>query len=388
MRSWMTIVLLLAGSSAMPLHAQHTRSAVRTFAPTRPVTSRHAAITPDSQRSPAAVYRMACASCHGPDGGGMPESQVGFDVPLPDFGDCSFATREPDSDWYAVTHDGGPARGFDRMMPAFGDVLTDAEIEAAVAHLRTFCDDRAWPRGELNLPRPLVTEKAFPEDEAVVEGGAALEGRPAYRAQLVFERRFRARNQFEIVIPFRVDRDEPGRWRGGLGDIAVAVKRAVHHSVDRGTIVSIAGEVILPTGDIDDGDGSGVFAFEPFLLVGQILPRDAFVHAQAGGRLSADTDRLPREAFARGAAGMSFTEGRFGRTWSPMLELLVAREAVAGAHVEWDVVPQMQVTLNTRQHVMMNAGVRIPLSDAGPRRTELLVYLLWDWFDGPFLAGW
>jgi hypothetical protein len=36
----------------------------------------------------------------------------------------------------------------------------------------------------------------------------------------------------------------------------------------------------------------------------------------------------------------------------------------------------------------VNAGVRFPLTNAGSRQTEVLVYLLWDWFDGPLLGGW
>ena len=51
-------------------------------------------------------------ACHGADGRGSPPERVGFDVPLPDFTDCSFATREPDGDWFAVAHQGGPVRGF------------------------------------------------------------------------------------------------------------------------------------------------------------------------------------------------------------------------------------------------------------------------------------
>jgi hypothetical protein len=47
----------------------------------------------------------------------------------------------------------------------------------------------------------------------------------------------------------------------------------------------------------------------------------------------------------------------------------------------------VQVTLNTRQHVMANLGVRVPLDDSS-RDAEVMVYLLWDWFDGGFLAGW
>jgi mono/diheme cytochrome c family protein len=114
------------------------------------------------------TYRRACAACHGVDGAGLPQSVVGFDIALPDFTDCSFATREPDADWGAITSAGGPVRGFHRLMPAFGDALTEEEITGTIAHIRTFCGNAAWPRGELNLPRALFTEKAYPEDEAVL----------------------------------------------------------------------------------------------------------------------------------------------------------------------------------------------------------------------------
>ena len=112
-------------------------------------------------------YRAACATCHGPDGRGSAKSVVGFDVPLPDFSDCAFATAEPDPDWEAVVHEGGPIRGLDRHMPAFGDALSRDDIALAVGHVRTFCTEAAWPRGDLNLPRAFFTEKAFPENESV-----------------------------------------------------------------------------------------------------------------------------------------------------------------------------------------------------------------------------
>ena len=47
----------------------------------------------------------------------------------------------------------------------------------------------------------------------------------------------------------------------------------------------------------------------------------------------------------------------------------------------------MQVSLNTRQHILLNAGVRFPL-DNDDRGVLAVVYLLWDWFDGGFLDGW
>jgi hypothetical protein len=37
---------------------------------------------------------------------------------------------------------------------------------------------------------------------------------------------------------------------------------------------------------------------------------------------------------------------------------------------------------------MANLGVRIPVTDADVRQTQVLFYLLWDWFDGGFFAGW
>src|SRR5687767_10260343 len=90
---------------------------------------------------PRIVYTAACAACHGDDGRGRSASQLGFDVAVPDFTDCDFAVREPDSDWYAIAHRGGPVRGFDRLMPAFGEALTEQEIEAAVSQIRAFCTD-------------------------------------------------------------------------------------------------------------------------------------------------------------------------------------------------------------------------------------------------------
>ena len=59
-----------------------------------------------------------------------------------------------------------------------------------------------------------------------------------------------------------------------------------------------------------------------------------------------------------------------------------------GEPVLWDVVPQMQVTLSKRQHIMINAGVRLPLNERNSRRTQVLAYFLWDWFDGGLFDGW
>lgn len=333
------------------------------------------------------LYQSACAGCHGPDGTGLSRLQLGFDTPMPDFTDCSFATREPDADWFAVVHEGGPVRAFDRMMPAFGEALTEAEIQATLAYVRGFCTDASWPRGELNFPRAMFTEKAYPEDEAVWTTGVAVQGPGEVSNELVYEKRFGARNQIELVVPFAV-REQAGDWRGGLGDVAVGFKRAVLHSLASGTIFSVAGEVILPTGNRGQGFGTGVTRIEPFLALGQALPSDGFLQLQAGGEFPTRRDRADAEAFWRLVIGKSVTAGRFGRTWSPMIELLGARDLTHGASVQWDVVPQFQVTLNRRQHVMANVAARVPLTETTTRHARILVYLLLDWFDGGLFEGW
>jgi hypothetical protein len=345
----------------------------------------HAA--PEASRTPAALYDTACATCHGADGRGAPRSTVGFDVPLPDFTDCRAWPREPNSDWIALAHDGGPARAFDRLMPAFGGALTRDEIEAALSHVRGFCRDTAWPRGELNFPRALVTEKAFPEDEVVASTSIATEGDGDTLTKLIYEQRLGSRTQFELILPVAAHATGSD-WTGGVGDVGFAVKRVLYHHGRRGTILSAAGELVLPTGDEANGTGSGVTVFEPFVAFGQALPRDGFIQLQGGFGLPTDTDKANNESFLRTTVGKSFTQGAFGRTWSPMLEVLWARELGDGHSAEWDVVPQMQVTLSTRQHIMLNVGVRVPVTDSGPRPTRLLMYMLWDWFDGGLFEGW
>jgi hypothetical protein len=338
-------------------------------------------------RTPEQVYRAACLNCHGPHGAGVPQTTLGFDLPVPDFTDCSFATREPDSDWLAVISDGGPARAFSKLMPSFREALTGEEMEAALRHVRGFCGDEAWPRGELNLPRPLVTEKAFPEDEAVLTTAVTPQGGTSVANKLVYEKRIGARSQVEIVVPYGF-KDGGADWVTGLGDVAIGFKRSLYHDHRQGTILSFTGEVVLPTGDEKDGFGKGYTIFEPFVTFGQILPGDSFVQFQGGIEIPSDPGRAAREAFWRTTLGTSISQNVFGRTWSPMVEVIGFRELEEGQRTHWDLVPQMQVTLSTRQHIMANVGVRIPVNEREGRHPQILFYLLWDWFDGPLFGGW
>jgi mono/diheme cytochrome c family protein len=343
--------------------------------------------------SGAELYAAACAACHGRDGSGSPQSLVGFETPLPDFTDCSFTTPEPDADWLAIAHEGGPVRAFDRRMPAFGRALSEAALRRAIGYIRSFCTNRSWPRGELNLPRALLTEKAFPENEAIVTFGLSGGDAPAIDSAVIYERRIGVRSQLELELPIALEKNGAARWQRGLGDVAAAFKHVLFHSLDSGTIVSVGGEAALPTGKTSTGFGKGVLIVEPFLAIGQMLGADSFIQLQSGMEFPTDRAKADREAFVRMAAGRSFMQGGFGRSWTPMIELAAASELPAPAtgrdrETEWNLVPQMQVSLSKRQHVLVSGGLQIPLNDRRERGIEVLTYLLWDWFDGGFFDGW
>jgi hypothetical protein len=279
-------------------------------------------------------------------------------------------------------------------MPAFGKALTLEEITLAVGYLRTFCTDRDWPRGELNLPRALVTEKAFPEDEAVFSVSVDEKGNSII-GNIIYEQRFGARNQLEVDVPFGwskrpVGPDQDTKWGSSLGDISVAVKRAFYHDLKAGSILSGSAELIFPTGDENTGFGKGTFVFEPFLTFGQILPADFFLQAQAGMEIpfEREEEKAENEAFLRVALGRSMSFSPWGRTWTPMVEVLASRELTSDVNTLFDVVPQIQVTLSKRQHIRFNVGVRLPLNETADRNLAVMGYLLWDWFDGGLFEGW
>jgi mono/diheme cytochrome c family protein len=336
------------------------------------------------------VFQAACAGCHGSDGKGNPRSRVGFPEELPDFTDCSFASPETAQDWGAIVHEGGPVRAFSRRMPRFGKALTEEQIAAVVAYVRSLCTDKRWAPGELNLPRSMATEKAFPENETVFTSDVVTRrGERAVEFATHYERRAGARNQFEITVPLmRAENIARGTWYApGLGDIEVAHKRVLLHDGVRGYIVSLNNELIVPTGRESQGYGGGTFAYEPTLLAAKILPRNSFLHVQTGIELPFKAERGEREGLVRAALGTSIGSA-YGRSWSPMIEIAGARELEAGKAFEWDLIPQMQVTLSKRQHLAGSVGLRLPLTEKDTRPRTLMMYLLWDWFDGGFFEGW
>jgi hypothetical protein len=335
----------------------------------------------------AALYASACAACHGANGKGLPQSVVGFDTPLPDFTDCGFTTSEADVDWSAVVHDGGPARALDRRMPAFGAALSHDQIQSAIDYIRGFCTRPAWPHGNLNLPRALVTGKAFPENEAFARMAMPVSKPDFVETQVVYERRIGPRSQYEVAVPFNA-RYAFGQWNRGLGDITVGFKQVLVQRPARGSIFSAGTAMTFPTGKEVEGLGQRLTVFEPFGAFSQMLPSAAFVHVQLGFEVPLNIATANNEFYWRAAVGKTLVEDQWGRAWSPMVEVLVARELEFGALGRWDVLPQVQVTLSRRQHIAASGGVRVPLNLRISRRPTVMFQVLWDWVNGGISSGW
>lgn len=380
-RKWSTSANVAIGIAAFAFAHMLSAQAARTAS---------AAASPEM--SGRELFVAACANCHGNDGRGATRTQVGFPEALPDFSDCSYASRENAQDWAAIVHEGGPVRAFTHRMPAFGAALTEEQITRVVAYVRSICSDRTWPRGELNLPRPIAAEKAFPEDETVVTmSSSSSEGTRTTQAALIYEKRFGARNQMEYDIPFSMthSRVEGKSSHSGvkLGDISVAYKRVLAHDGNRGYILSAGTEVVLPTGDTASGAGSGATILEPFILAAHTLPANSYLQVHGGYEAAVGRKKESSAAYVRTALGTTVGSA-YGRAFSPMVEVVADRDFFKGAITQWDWIPQMEVSLSRRQHILASIGMRIPVTDRKTRPRELVAYLNWDWYDGGLFSAW
>jgi hypothetical protein len=335
------------------------------------------------------IYATGCVSCHGENGKGAPETSTEFKRPgtFPDFTRCDQTTPEPNANWKAVIVHGGPSRGFSTIMPSFSGILSSDDIDDLIAYMRGFCSSRSWPRGELNLPRAIVTEKAFPEKELVISTAVNASGAPGWTTDFIHEQSFGARDQLEVDVPWEMQ-DINHNYASHVGDITFGLKHVMFSSLRTGSILSLQGGVLPPTGSQKLG-GAGTTVFEPFAAFDQLFPTNTWVQFQMGADLPRHPDLSPQSLFYYTAIGQTFaSDHRLGRQWSPTVEFLATRDLVDGAKTDWDVMPEMQVTLSRRQHIRFNAGVREPFTDTAGRTPQVYFYLLWDWADGKFWEGW
>ena len=335
------------------------------------------------------LYAAGCVACHGGSGKGAPKTSTEFKRPstFPDFTKCNQTTPETDEEWKAVIVHGGPARGFSTIMPSFSGVLSSDQIDDLMAYLREMCTNPSWPRGELNLPRAMVTEKAFPEDELVLYTHDNANGPPHWTMHAIHEEVVSPRDQIEVDGPWKLQSMHHS-MENHIGDMTFGLKHVMFASMRTGTILSLQGGVIPPTGSKKLG-GNGTTVFEPYAALDQLFRTNTWIQFQMGADLPRHPNVTPQSMFYYTAIGQTWSpDHRLGSQWSPMVELLANRNLQDGAKTDWDVLPELQVTLSPRQHIRADFGVRQPFTDTAGRKTQLEFYILWDWADGKFWEGW
>ena len=335
---------------------------------------------PSTHQAPSTIPEMWgawCARCHADDGSGKVKEPTVTVEPM-DFTDCKVTSAEPDADWERAIATGGPGVGLSPEMPGFEDSLTPAQITAFVSHMRGFCKETGWPSGNANFPRPIVTEKAFPENELVIlpaishfsEDAAPSITEGAFK--VVYERRFGKRSMWEIGVPLVTTNAFLGRT-SGLGDLEFAIKHALYTAGTR--IVSIGVEAVLPSGDRFKAHGSGTPVFEPYLSAGMMI-RDWYVQTQLKAEFPVDPVRASRAVVYNGYIGRDTSAAP--NTWTFGLELNGEDDAVA-------LTPQVRKGLTGTGALAASFGVMVPLNKREEQGVRWVGYLLWEYLE-PFRA--
>lgn len=330
----------------------------------------------------AANFQTYCAVCHGSAGRPDPDSAMvkALGVVPANFSDALFNSREPAGDFYMVIKHGGAALGLSEQMPAFGDSLSDEEITGLVAYVKTLAGPHDYPPGDLNLFLPLKTKKAFPEDELVWKGNFEdINGHERFTQTLELEQRFGTCSQLVLELSHRIE-DSDGKFKS----VEFGAKHVLHHNLDQGFIATLAGVVEVP---VDDSS----VELLPYLAVGKILNDQWTVQ----GSLRA---KLPVDELGNGSMELSgvvhWVHTPWGRAVFPALEFTgdfpFERGSGAGRvdFSHWTVTPQVRIGLTRGGHVALNLGVEVPINETNRFDWRGLVFLIWDFADGPFWAGW
>ena len=320
---------------------------------------------------PDQAFTVFCVVCHGQDGRGQIDNPAIETEPM-DFTDCSITTPEPDSDWELVITHGGPAAGLSSEMPSFGDALEDEQIQALIGRVRDFCAEDGWPLGNLNFPRPMFTEKSFPENEFVLLPDMAQGAGEDYGFGLraIFERRVGKRGHAEVRFPVE-SVAAAGERRSGLGDIQVAGKYVLHTDRAATRITATGLEISLPTGDEEDRLGKGTTVFEPYLAFGTRV-RDVYLQTQVKVELPAGDPVSAAKLDYNVFVGRDLTETL--DTWTVGVEL-------NGVDDDLAVTPQVRKGLTRTGALALAVGVQYPLNHRRDRPTRWVGYLLWEYHD-------
>ena len=145
----MRMQLVLAAASGMVAMAGVGSLAQgKSPAPVRELSFLGKLVTPEELVHGKEVYAANCASCHGTNLQGQPDWKRRLDngrMPAPPHDESGHTWYHADQALFAMTKFGIGAvlSGYESDMPAFNDVLSDAEIAAALAYIKS-----TWPERE------------------------------------------------------------------------------------------------------------------------------------------------------------------------------------------------------------------------------------------------
>jgi hypothetical protein len=335
-----------------------------------------AAIAVAAQAQPTTIPEMWtawCARCHAEDGSGKIAEPTVTVEPM-DFTDCQVTTPEPDADWERAIAKGGPGVGLSPQMPAFEDSLTPEQITLFVSHIRGFCAEPGWPIGNVNFPRPILTEKAYPENEVVLLPAIshyAEESAPSITEatfKAVYERRFGKQSMFEVAVPL-VSTNSLNTRTTGLGDIDIGVKHAAYFNGSR--IISVGLELALPTGDYFEDLGSGALRIEPYVSAGMMIG-DWYWQSELKPEISLKTERTGHHIVYNSYIGRDTSSAP--NTWTLGVELNGEDGAVA-------LTPQVRKGLTGTGALAASFGMMLPLNRREEQGTRWVGYLLWEYLE-------
>lgn len=224
-----------------------------------------------AERDGKEIFINHCAACHGPAGKPDTDNPV-FNqqgVMPANFTDALFNSREPAMDWFLVVKEGGAAKGFSEVMPAFKEQLSDEEIHEVVTYIKTLAGEHDYPSGDMNFILPIRTKKAFPEDEVVwkvrFQDNAGNSNHDQLSNVLEIEKRIFERTQISVELSHRFD-DAIDNGRGNFDQIEPGIKHVVYENPAARTIASLGMFFAFKTEEHDASD-----EFTPYIAAGKQL---------------------------------------------------------------------------------------------------------------------
>ncbi|MCG8380189.1 MAG: cytochrome c [Proteobacteria bacterium] len=341
--------------------------------------------------SASEIYKNNCAVCHG-DSGKPDEKNPMFKQSgiLPaNFTDPLFSSREPSKDWFLVVKEGGAAKGFSEVMPAFKEILSDLQIKKVVKYIKTLAGKHDYPSGDMNFILPIRTKKAFPEDEIVwklrFQDDANNSDNDQVRKVLEIEKRIFKKTQLSMEISHKFD-DDIDDGDGNIDQIEPGIKHVVYENQSIQFITSVGVLFAIKT-----EESSSSNEFIPYIATAKRITDSITFQGTA-------RSTLPTDEFSKGNVELSgvmhWSPGVWPQSINPGMELVASfpidRGTGAGnkSFSRLSLIPQAQIGLNKRGHIMLNLGVEVPLNDTDRYDYRAYAYLIWDFADGGLFDGW